>query len=72
MTDHAANSPTVLLSIKDVCARVSLARSTVYRLADEGKFPRPVEITPGRVAWVEAEVADWIRARIAAGRKSAA
>lgn len=72
MTDHAPNSPTVLLSIKDVCARVSLARSTVYRLADEGKFPRPIEITPGRVAWIEAEVADWVRARIKEARSSAA
>ncbi len=55
----------VLLSAKQVVALTSLSRTTIYRLVDEGVFPRPVRIHGSRVGWVEAEVVDWIAARIA-------
>ncbi|MBN8912305.1 MAG: AlpA family phage regulatory protein [Delftia acidovorans] len=65
---NSASPPPSLLSIKNVVARTSLSRSTVYRLAANGKFPASVEISPGRKAWIEAEIADWIDQRISATR----
>ena len=32
---------------------------------DAGRFPRPVKIGPRAVAWVESEIDDWLRQRIA-------
>ncbi len=37
----------------------------LLRLEKAGGFPRRVQITPGRVGWVESEVEDWLCARIA-------
>jgi prophage regulatory protein len=44
--------------------RVGLGTSTVYRYLAEGKFPRPVQIGGGRVAWVERDIDAWIADRI--------
>jgi prophage regulatory protein len=41
-----------------------LSRVTVYRLMRRGQFPAAVKIG-GRSAWVESEVRDWMRARVA-------
>lgn len=41
-----------------------LARSTVYKYVAEGFFPKPVSLGDRCVGWVEAEVHDWILARI--------
>lgn len=54
-----------LLRRPEVERATGLSRSRIYQLMDDGKFPRPVEIGPRAVAWVEAEVAEWNNARIA-------
>ncbi len=58
---------TTLLSFKDVAARTSLSRSTIYRLLDEGSFPKPIPLG-GRRAFVEIEVEEWIASRVAESR----
>ncbi len=40
---------------------------TLWRKVQAGTFPKPIQISPRRSAWVESEVVEWIRARIAAG-----
>jgi predicted DNA-binding transcriptional regulator AlpA len=40
------------------------SRSTLRSMIIEGLFPRPIHISRGRVAWSEAEIAAWQRARI--------
>lgn len=52
-----------LLSITQVMAKTSLSRSTIYRMVDADKFPKPVQVTDGRVAWWLSEVDDWTHAR---------
>lgn len=47
----------------DVEAATSLKRSTLYRLIREGKFPRPIQLTPRRVGWDMEAVEEWIQAR---------
>ena len=63
---------TNILRRKDVEARVGLSRSTLYELMDRGSFPRPVKLSAKRVGWLENEIAEWQKARIAARDKVAA
>lgn len=50
-----------LLRLKSVKETTGLSRSSIYA---DPKFPKPVKIGPRAVAWVEAEVAEWIDARM--------
>jgi prophage regulatory protein len=40
------------------------SRSTLRQMIREGKFPRPVRISRGRIAWSATEIAAWQKARI--------
>lgn len=53
------------LPVKEVVRRTSLSRATIYRLVQAGEFPPPVVLTGARSAWVEAEIASWMQARLA-------
>jgi prophage regulatory protein len=53
-----------ILRRREVQARTGLSRSTIYRRADDGTFPQPVQLGPRTVGWVEAEVQSWIEQRI--------
>lgn len=53
-----------LLPWPEVKALAGLSRTTAWRLGHAGGFPRPVAISPGRVAWRESDVAAW-KARLA-------
>jgi prophage regulatory protein len=55
-----------LLTIEQVCERVSLAKRSIYDQIKAGRFPLQVQLSPGRVAWLEDEVNAWLAARIAA------
>ncbi len=52
-----------LLRLREVRARTGLSRSTIYRLAAEGRFPAPVKLTEHASAWREDELAAWIESR---------
>lgn len=53
-----------LLSTYAVLDRICMSKTELYRKINNGEFPRPVSIGRQRVAFLEAEVADWIAARI--------
>lgn len=55
-----------LLRIRDVMARTGLSRSTLYAMAGDGRFPRPVKLSVRCVAWPSDQVDAWIAERIAA------
>jgi prophage regulatory protein len=59
---------TGILRLPDVCKVTGLARSTVYRDTARGSFPRPVQLGPGSVGWLESEVQAWIDSRPRAAR----
>ena len=61
-----------LLNKKKAARRAGLSVSTLKRLEASGGFPKRVQITVGRVGYVEDEVNNWIRARVAERDKSAA
>jgi prophage regulatory protein len=48
--------------------KTTLSRTQRHRLMAAGLFPKKIEITPGRTAWIEEEIDDWIAARVAASR----
>ena len=57
--------PARLLPWSEVERRVPYTRQHLSRLENENLFPRRVQVGGNRVAWVEAEVDDWIEARAA-------
>jgi prophage regulatory protein len=42
-----------------------LGRSAIYEYMARGEFPRPIRLSGKSVGWLESEVGDWIKARIA-------
>jgi prophage regulatory protein len=58
--------PERFLRLPELKTRTGLARSTIYAFVAQGRFPKPVHISPQIVVWVESEVQDWIREKIAA------
>jgi prophage regulatory protein len=60
--------PGRFLRLPEVMARTGLSRSTIYVRLEQGRFPRPVSLGGRAVGWIEAEVDEWMRKRIAASR----
>lgn len=52
------------LRIAEVVEAVGLSRATVYRLIESDGFPKPVKLSPKRVAWLRSEVEAWLETRI--------
>jgi prophage regulatory protein len=63
LTLHGTQSPSErkrLLRIRQVTQTTGLSKSAIYRNIATRGFPRPIRIAARSVAWVEAEVQDWI------------
>lgn len=41
----------------------NMSKATEWRMRRRGEFPEPVRISPGRVAWYEDEIDEWISSR---------
>ena len=54
-----------LISLNDACRLTSLSRTSINRYRSDGRFPQEVNLGEKRVAFVRAEVLQWIEARIA-------
>lgn len=74
--NHAAfteNTEVRILRRKKVEARTGLSRSTLYALIAANKFPKPIQLTGAQsVGWIESEVDNFLRERIAASRGATA
>ena len=66
--ERRINPPTRFLRLPEVMERTGLSRSTIYVRLAEGRFPRPVALGARAVGWIEAEVDEWVRERIAESR----
>jgi prophage regulatory protein len=61
MAGHGAPSGTSrLLLWPQVRQLVPLSRTTIWRAVRNKSFPAPIKISSGRVAWLEADIRDWI------------
>jgi len=59
----AAIQAVQILKIKDVCALTGLSRASVYRLAAQGVFPRPLAIGPRASGWRLQAVQEFLDSR---------
>ena len=50
----------MMMKRKDVVALTGLCYTTIYNLEKQEKFPARRQLSPGRVAWVRAEVTEWL------------
>lgn len=53
-----------VLRLPAVIARTGLSRSSIYKLAGQGRFPNPVPLGERSVGWLEAEIEEWLGARV--------
>ena len=60
--------PIRFLRLPEVLERTGLSRSTIYVRLAAGCFPQPVSLGGRAVGWIEAEVDEWVRERIAESR----
>jgi predicted DNA-binding transcriptional regulator AlpA len=62
MKQHVVQSE--LMLAPEVDARVPYSRAHLYRLEDQGEFPKRKRIGANRVAWVRAEIERWLAKRM--------
>lgn len=58
-----------LIRRKEVQNKTGLGASSIYAMMKNGEFPRCLNLSERRVAWIEAEVDAWVSDRINAERK---
>ncbi len=56
-------SPLRCLTLKEVSTLIGLSPVTIWRLRRRNDFPKPIRLSPGRVGFLESDVAAWIEAR---------
>jgi prophage regulatory protein len=55
-----------ILRLKAVMERTGLGRSSIYKFIAAGTFPKPISLGERAKGFVEAEVEEWIKARVMA------
>ena len=50
-------------NVQTITAKTGLARATLYRYIQDGRFPRQRRLGPRRVGWLASEVRVWIATR---------
>ena len=49
-----------LLRLRDVERITGMSRASIYRLMQDGDFPRPVKIGSTAIKWKQSDIAAWI------------
>jgi prophage regulatory protein len=52
------------LRMQDVMRRTGKSRASIYKAIKIGRFPSPITLSDRRVAWLESDVNDFVRARL--------
>ena len=52
-----------LLRRRQVEEVTGLSRSSIYRLMQDGEFPRPVRVGPAAVRWKTSDITVWLESR---------
>lgn len=67
----SASSTTILLTRNDLRNRgISYSNPHLIELERRGRFPCRVTLSPAKVAWIEAEIDQWLNRRIASRSSS--
>ena len=62
--EHENRVKPSILRRKKVEDRTGLSRSTIYLKMQEGSFPKPINLGPRAVGWIENEIERWLMDRI--------
>ena len=54
-----------IITKKELAEKVGYSAMHISRLEKAGVFPRRIQLGANRVGWIEEEIDDWIRAKIA-------
>ncbi len=52
------------LRIVDVMKKTGIAKSTIWLWVSEGKFPKPIKLSPRITVWEEKEINHWMSNKI--------
>ena len=52
------------IRLPQVIELTGLAKSSIYRLIDEGDFPKQIPLGARSVGWVKSQVEDWILSKV--------
>lgn len=55
-----------ILKLKEIQPIVKLSRSSIYRLMDMNKFPKPIKIGDRSIAWRQQDIESWLQTRTGA------
>ncbi|EBF0854569.1 AlpA family transcriptional regulator [Salmonella enterica subsp. enterica serovar Newport] len=61
-----------LIRMPEVLNRTTYGKSWIYKLISQGRFPKPVKIGERSIAFIESEIDEWIKQRIADSRDEVA
>ena len=59
-----------LIRRNEVEKMTGLKRSSIYLKIKEGDFPKPIKLGMRAVAWLEADIAGWIAAKVEKSKKA--
>ena len=48
------------LRIKDVMDKTGIAKSTIWLWVKEGKFPKPIKLSPRITVWENEKIDEWM------------
>lgn len=52
-----------MVRLAEVCRTVGLARSTIWKMVGDGRFPAPRRLGPRSVGWLSTDVDAWMSSR---------
>jgi prophage regulatory protein len=62
-TQTPADTSDRVINTRELLDLIPLTRSTIWKLAREGRFPKPIQLTPSRIGWQLSEVLAWVADR---------
>lgn len=57
-----------LIRLPEVQRRTGYSKAWIYRLIDNGKFPKQIKLGTRAIAFIESEIDEWIENKIAESR----
>ena len=54
-----------VITRREIVQKVGFSLMHISRLEKVGQFPRRIQLGPNRVGWIEDEIDQWIKAKIA-------
>ena len=57
-----------IIRLPEVKTKTGLSRSTIYLCMAKGTFPQTISLAERAVGWLDADIEQWLRDRIAASQ----